>query len=131
MYDTQVAAHALMEMRNLTGDIGPRVADIAEDLNTSAGTVQPLEERIQDRNTFIRFFAGGDRDAADQINDQVAQNQARIQDLEGLMANTSLQPDVQGAMQEQITALQTEQARLAALAGDERNTTGLFGWLWR
>ena len=116
MYDAQVAAHALMEMRNLTGDIGPGVADIAEDLNTSAGTVQPLEERIQDRNAVIRFFAGGDRDAADQINNQVAQNQQRIQDLEGLMGNASLQPDVQQAMQDQITALQTEQARLSDLA---------------
>ena len=120
MYDSQVAAHALMEMRNLTGDIGPRVADIAEDLNTSAGTVQPLEERIQDRNAVIRFFAGGDRDAADQINDQVAQNQQRIQDLEGLMANASLQPDVQQAMQDQITTLQTEQARLSDLARPNR-----------
>jgi len=131
MYDSQAAAHALMEMQGLLGDIGPRVTDIAGDLNASAGVVQPLEERIQDRNAFVRFFVGGDRDAADQINDQVAQNQLRIENLTELMQGGNLQPDVQQAMQEQITALQQQQANLSGLAGSERNSTGLFGWLLR
>ena len=123
-----ISSHIIRE-QNLMGDNGPRVAGIAEDLNVSAGTIEPLEQRIQDRNAIVRFFAGGDRSAADQITDQVAMNNGRIQNLEQIMQNTTLQPDVQQAMQEQITALQQEQTRLSNLAGTEHNATGLFWWL--
>ena len=72
---------------------------------------------------------GGDKAAANQIDDQVALNQQRIRTLEQLMQNSTLQPDVQQAMQEQITVLQQEQDRLANLTAAERNTTGLFWWI--
>jgi len=130
MYASQTAAHSLMEMRDIAGDVGPRVADIAEDLNTSAATVQPLEQRIDERNAAVRFFFGGDRDAADRIQGEVTLNQARIDNLTQLMQDPSLQPDVQQAMQEQVNDLQQEQARLSDLAGSEHNATGLFGWIW-
>ena len=129
VYAVQIAAHSLMAMQNLTGDIGPRVAGIAEDINASESNITPLEQRIENGNSLFRFMFGGDKAAANQIDDQVALNQQRIRTLEQLMQNSTLQPDVQQAMQEQITVLQQEQDRLANLTAAERNTTGLFWWI--
>jgi hypothetical protein len=128
-YDVQIAAHSLMAMENLTGEIGPQVAGIAEEINASESNITPLEQRIENGNSLFRFMFGGDRAAANQIDDQVALNLRRIQTLEQLMQNSTLQPDVEQAMQEQITVLQQEQDRLANLTATERNTTGLFWWI--
>jgi len=128
-YDVQIAAHSLMAMENLTGEIGPRVVGIAEEINASESNITPLEQRIENGNSLFRFMFGGDKAAANQIDDQVALNQQRIQTLEQLMQNSTLQPDVEQAMQEQITVLQQEQDRLANLTATERNTTGLFWWI--
>src|SRR5208337_4959364 len=128
-YDVQIAAHSLMAMENLTGEIGPRVVGIAEEINASESNITPLEQRIENGNSLFRFMFGGDKAAANQIDDQVALNQQRIQTLEQLMQNSTLQPDVEQAMQEQITVLQQEEDRLANLTATERNTTGLFWWI--
>ena len=128
-YDVRIAAHSLMAMENLTGEIGPRVAEIADDINASESNITPLEQRIENGNSLFRFMFGGDKAAANQIDDQVALNQQRIQTLEQLVQNSTLQPDVQQAIQEQITVLQQEQDRLANLTAAERNTTGLFWWI--
>jgi len=128
-YDVQIAAHSLMAMENLTGEIGPRVVGIAEEINASESNITPLEQRIENGNSLFRFMFGGDKAAANQIDDQVALNQQRIQTLEQLMQNSTLQPDVEQAMQEQIMMLQQEQDRLANLTATERNTTGLFWWI--
>ncbi|MGD0079768.1 MAG: hypothetical protein ABSB80_03860 [Methanoregula sp.] len=128
-YDVQIAAHSLMAMENLTGEIGPRVVGIADEINASESNITPLEQRIENGNSLFRFMFGGDKAAANQIDDQVALNQQRIQTLEQLMQNSTLQPDVEQAMQEQITVLQQEQDRLANLTATERNTTGLFWWI--
>jgi predicted RND superfamily exporter protein len=128
-YDVQVAAHALMSMQDIAGDIGPRVAAIADDINTSESNITPFEQRIDDRTGFFRFLFGGDKVAANQINDQVAQNQQRIQTLEQLAQNSTLQPDVQQAMQDQITVLEQEQSRLSNLTAAETNSSGLLWWI--
>lgn len=128
-YNVQIASHALMAMQNLTGDIGPQVAEIANDINSTESNITPLEQQIENRNGFFRFLFGGDRSAANQINDQVALNQQRIQTLEQLAQNSTLQPDVQQAMQDQISILEQEQARLANLTATETNSTGLLWWI--
>jgi hypothetical protein len=130
-YDVGIATHALMSMQNLTGDIGPQVADLAYDINASENNITPLEQRIEDRSEIFRLLLGGDQTAANQINEQVSLNQQRIQAIQQLMQNTTppLQPDVQQAMQDQINALQQEQARLANLTAAEQNSRGLFWWI--
>jgi hypothetical protein len=128
-YNVGIATNALMSMQNLTGDIGPQVADLAYDINASENNITPLEQRIEDRSAIFRFLLGGDQTAANQINDQVALNQQRIQTIQQLMQNATLQPDVQQVMQNQITTLQQEQDRLANLTTAEQNTRGLFWWI--
>jgi hypothetical protein len=128
-YDVGIATHALMSMQNLTGVIGPQVADLAYEINASENNITPLEQRIEDRSEIFRLLLGGDQTASNQINEQVALNQQRIQTIQQLMQNSTLQPDVQQAMQDQITTLQQEQARLANLTAAEQNDRGLFWWI--
>ena len=128
-YDVGIATRALMSMQDLIGPDGAQVADISYDINASESNMTALEQRIDDRSAFMRLFIGGDRAAADQINATVVQNDQRIQEMEQLMQNATLQPDVRQEMQDQITVLQQEQDRLANLAAAERNATGIFWWI--
>lgn len=124
-----IATRALKEMRDLAGDNGTRIAEIADDINTTSSTIELLEKRINDRSAFVHFFFGGDRAAADQINTTVTQNDHRIQEMQQLIQNSSLQPDVRQEMQVQIAALQEEQDRLANLSATEYNSNGIFVWI--
>jgi len=128
-HDVGIATTALMSLQDLIGSDGQHVADLAYEINASENNITPLEQRIENRNAVFRFLLGGDQVAANQINDQVALNQQRIQNIQQLMQNSTLKPDVQQAMQDQITVLQQEQSRLANLTAVEQNTRGLFWWI--
>jgi len=129
--EVRLAVHSLLEMENLSGGIGHEVSAIARDFNNSASSSQVLEDRIQTRNPIIRLFFGGDRDAAGELTNLTARNQARIQQLQQLIYSTSLDADVRAAMEEQVQILQNEQVRLEQLAAREQQDRGLFGWLGR
>jgi len=128
-HDVGIATTALMSMQDLIGPDGQHVADLAYEINASENNITSLEQRIENRNAVFRFLLGGDQVAVNQINDQVALNQQRIQNIQQLMQNSTLQPDVHQAMQDQITVLQQEQSRLANLTAVEQNTRGLFWWI--
>ncbi|MGA2913228.1 MAG: hypothetical protein ABSE07_06900 [Methanoregula sp.] len=127
--EVRIAVHSLLEMENLSGGIGPEVSAIARDFNNSARSSQMLEDRIQARNSILRLFLGGNQSAAGELLNLTAQNQARIQQMQQLMNSTSLDPDVKTTMEDQITVLQNELARLEQLAAHEKQDHGLFGWL--
>ncbi len=128
--EVRLAVHTLLAMENLTGGIGPQVSAIAREFNNSAQANLAYEERIQNRDTFSRLLFGGDRAAAAQINQTLAQNQARIEQLTQLMQGADLDPDTQQLMQEQLQVLQMEQDRLRLLVQQETANRGLFGWLF-
>ena len=129
VYAVQIAAHSLMAMQNLTGDIGPRVAGIAEDINASESNITPLEQRIENGNSLFRFMFGGDKAAANQIDDQVALNQQRIRTLEQSDAelhSATRCPAGNAGTDHRAAAGAGPAGNLTAA---ERNTTGLFWWI--
>jgi hypothetical protein len=129
--EVRIAVHSLLAMEDLSGGIGRNVSAIARDFNNSASTARVLEDRIQNRNTIIRLFFGGDRDAAGELANLTAQNQIRIMELQRLMNSASLDADVRAAMEEQVRVLEKEQLRLEQLAMLEEQDRGLFGWIGR
>ena len=127
----RLAVQSLFAMEELVGSIGPQVSQIAEELNTSVQATIQAEERIQARNTIVRFFAGGDEAAAQELEHQVIQNQERIRELQQLQEECDCDEEVRTILQEQIQNVEQEQTRLQQVAQDELNDKGLFGWLWK
>jgi len=127
----RLAVQSLLAAEELIGGVGTQVSQIAEEINTSVQVTIQAEERIQARNTIVRFFAGGDEGAAQEIEQQVIQNQERIQQLQQLQEECDCDEQVRAILQEQIQNMDHEQTRLQQLALNELNDKGLFGWLWK
>jgi len=127
----RLAVHSLLAMENLTGGIGQNISEIAREFNNSAQIQMQAEEKIRNRNRLIKIFIGGDQEAANQIQNQVEQNQQRIEKLQQLMEQCDCDPEVKQIMQEQIQNMRQEQQRLQELAQKEKQNKGLFGWIWK
>jgi len=117
--------------RRYVGGIGPQVSEIAREFNNSVQATIRAKERIQSRNRIIRFFAGGDEEAAQEIEEQVIQNRERIRQLQQLALQCECEEEVRALLQEQIQNMEQEQTRLQQLAQNEKKVKGLFGWLWK
>ncbi len=124
----RLAVHALLDAENLTG-IGRNVSAIAREFNNSVNITIRAEERIQERNWFMRSLFGGDREAAMEIANQTEQNTLRIQHLNQIMTECNCTDDVKALMQEQIQSMEQEQERLRSIAANETANRGIFGWL--
>jgi hypothetical protein len=127
----RLAVHALLAMENFTGDIGPQVSEIARNFNNSVQATLNSEEKIQQRSAFARFFMGGDNEAAENIEQEVNQNQQRIQELKQLREQCNCTEEVKSMFQEQIQNMEQEQSRLQELAQQEKQRKGIFGWMFR
>lgn len=127
----RLAVHSLLAMEDLVGGIGPQVSEIAREFNNSVQATIRAEERIQSRNRIMRFFAGGDGEAAQGIEEQVVQNRERIRQLQQLTLQCECEEEVRALLQEQIQNMEQEQTRLQQLAQNEKKVKGLFGRLWK
>ncbi len=125
------AVHALLAMENLTGGIGKNISAIAKEFNNSIQSTIRAEQRIETRNALTKFFAGGDHDAAQILENEMIQNQERIQELKRLKDSCDCNEETKNMMQEQITKMEQEQTRLKALADKEKKSKGLLGWMWK
>ena len=124
----RLAVHTLLASKDLLGNIGGQVSQIAEKIDDSVATTTNIEAKIQSRSFLARLFFGGDATDADTISQQVAQNEQHIADLTKLLQGANLSADVQTTLLAQITALQDAQTRLQAVAQKEENQWGLFNW---
>ncbi|MBU0530185.1 MAG: hypothetical protein KKC05_00790, partial [Nanoarchaeota archaeon] len=127
----KLAVHAMLAMENLTGGIGQNISKIAKEFNNSVNKTIKSEEKIQNRDMFTKFFFGGDEVAAGEIENEVIQNQERIQELKKLRETCTCDEEVKNILQEQIQSLEQEQTRLNQLSNGEKSNKGLFGWLWK
>lgn len=129
--EVRLAVHALLEMENLTGGIGPQIREVARNFNNSVKATLNAEERIEERGRIKRFFAGGNFDAADILDEQIAESRPRIQQLKKLRNECQCTDDVKALMTEQIQKMEQEQNRLQGLSQAERSRKGIFGWIWK
>lgn len=127
----RLAVHTLLAAENLTGGIGRNISQIAREFNNSVQATIRAEERIETRNMLLRFFLGGDEGAAQEMEQEVNQNRVRIQQLKQLMEECDCDDEVKAMLQEQIQNMEQEQNRLQELAQNEKQSKGIFGWLWK
>ncbi len=129
--EVRLAVHALLEMKDEIGGIGPQVSEIAKQFNNSVQATIKAEEKIQTRSSFSRFFAGGDKKAAEELEAEVNANKAKVEELKQLKEQCECDEETKALMQEQIQAMEREQERLGELAQKEKKSKGFFGWLWK
>jgi len=127
----RLAVHSLLAMENLTGGIGRNVSRIAREFNNSVQATIRAEQRIETRNMLVKFLFGGDEVAAGEMEQEIIQNQQRIQHLRQLMNQCDCEEQVRAMLQEQIQNMEQEHTRLQQLAQNEKGNKGLFGWLWK
>jgi type II secretory pathway pseudopilin PulG len=125
--EVRIAVTTLLDVEDLSGGIGRNVSAIARDFNNSASSVRKIEDRIQSRSSFVRLFFGGDQEAARELANQTAQNNARIVELRQLINNASLNSEVRATIEDQVRIIQLEQERLQQLSTREQEDRGLFG----
>jgi len=124
------AIHSLIATEDLTGKIGPQISAIAQEFNNSVQATIKAEEKIQQRNRFIKFFTGGDREGAEKILQEVEQNQGRIQKLKQLKKNCiDCDEEITTMLQEQVQNMEQEQKRLQQVATTEKKIKGVWGWV--
>jgi len=124
----RLAVHSLLASKDLLGGIGAQISVIAREMNDSVASTTNAEAQAQSRGFLAHLFFGGDRVAADVIAKEVAANEVRIADLKKLLGEANVPADIQATLSAQITALETAQVRLAALAQREEKLWGLFSW---
>jgi hypothetical protein len=122
---------SLLALRNMTEDsgIGQQVAEVAREFDNSINKTQAAEERINSRGWVERLLTGGDDKAADEIETEVTDNRARIAQLKELRKGTS--EEIGQFIDEQLKELDVEQNRLQGLAQREKESKGIFGWLYK
>jgi hypothetical protein len=122
------AVHSLLALENRTGGIGPQISAIAREFNNSADAGRQYEDRIQNRETLSRILFGGDRQAAKELANLTAQNQARITGIENLINSSTLDADNRSRMDEQVQVLKQQVAQEQQLITQAQQDRGLFGW---
>jgi len=127
--EVRLAVHSLLAMEDLVGGIGPQVSQIAKDFDNSVQATIQAEERIQNRNMIVRFFAGGNQEAAGEIEREVNQNKLRVQQLKQLREQCDCDEEIKNMFQEQIQNMEQEQNRLQQLAEKEKQAKGIWGWI--
>jgi len=127
--EVRLAVHSLLTMENLVGGIGPQVSQIAKDFDNSVQATIQAEERIQNRNMIVRFFAGGDQETAGEIEREVNRNKLRVQQLKQLREQCDCDEEIKNMFQGQIQNMEQEQNRLQQLAEKEKQAKGIWGWI--
>jgi len=127
----RLAVHALLDIKDELGGIGQRVSEIARDFNLGQQKQLRAEERIVKRSGFVRFFTGGDFNAADELMQRTEEHKLKIQELRTAIATEELDEDTLALLEEQIQNMEQEQNRLHALAQKEKKSKGLLGWIWK
>jgi len=126
--EVRVAVHSLLAMEDLVGDIGKQVSEVANQFNNSVQQSIKAEETIRNRNRIVRFFAGGDQETAEELQNLVDQNRIRIQQLKELKGQCDCEDEVRTLMQEQVQSMEQGQNKLQELIQNEKNARGIWGW---
>jgi len=127
--EVRLAVHSLLAMEDLVGGIGPQVSQIAQEFNNSVQATIVVEEKIQNRNMIVRFFAGGDQEAAGELEGEINQNRLKVQQLNQLREQCDCDEEIKNIFQEQIQNIEQEQNRLQQLVEKEKQTKGIWGWI--
>lgn len=120
----------LLIIADREGGIGEQVRIIAQQQNQSASTTIQAITKVQNRGGFKTFFIGSDYKNLGVLRGEMVQTRNRIQQLNNILENVQNEGD-KTELQNQITTLEQEQAKIETFIKSKDGKFSLFGWLVR
>ncbi len=108
--------------------IGSRVRIIAQEQNSAMERIVSLFEKMDKRNSVLKFLIGSDYKQIKEAKRELEQNRLRIQQLNQI-ANQLQNEEDKAMLQEQIQLLEEENTSLEEMLNQEGRRFSLFGWL--
>ncbi|EKD52642.1 MAG: hypothetical protein ACD_61C00282G0004 [uncultured bacterium] len=120
----------LLMARTTKGGIGEEVRQVARDQKQAQSRIETELRKIIGRGSILKALLGPDYKALKNMQEQIVQNELRIQQLEEMKATLTLKTDI--AMVDEAIDLMTEQnVLLQEKVASEEKTASMFGWLFR
>lgn len=127
----QVAVQTMESTASMFGKSEENISKISNEIKNSFEVTTRAEERIRSKSGFVKFFTGGDNEAAGLITQEIVRNENRIRELNRLIEESDFDPQTKAILQEQVQNIEQEQIRLKTLAEEEMQNKGILGWLWK
>ncbi|MDD1718952.1 MAG: hypothetical protein LUQ25_02730 [Methanoregulaceae archaeon] len=102
---------------------------ISEGISRIADDSFVQQDRIRNRNPVVRFFAGGDAQAAGALEQDAAGYRALTGRIEEIGTVSNFNQEVKPALDKPVATLRLEQERLTTIARKEREDRGILGWI--
>jgi hypothetical protein len=112
------------------GGLGEQIREIARTQSQSQEQLQAELGKLDGRQGWLKSLIGPDFSAVKNIKMELEQNRVRIQQLEQLQSQLTIQGDVT-TIREMIQALVVENEELQNKLTQEEGTKSMLGWLFR
>ncbi len=130
MSDVATQVETLLTNKTMKGGIGDQVREIATAQKQAQEQVKEQLGQVESRKGLLKSLIGPDYKALKNVENQVAENQLRIEQLTKLKTQLTNQSDI--AMIEVATQALTEQnTQLQETVVSESQSKSMFGWLFR
>lgn len=127
--DVEDASDDLVELAEADED-HLSLKNLAETHKEEAMKVSGLVARLDDRNRVVRGLLGNDSDILNELENEVAINEARILAMQTAVAEIE-DESLSDLMKEKIGDLKSENAKLANFISAQSLETGVFGWFFK
>jgi hypothetical protein len=120
--------HELLSSETETTGIGDQVRQVARLQNQAQEKIQTEVSKMASRSGLLKGLFGPDWKAIGNLNEELAQNQLRIQKLQELKTEVVNQAE-ETQIQETVEALVEQNTALESQINQEEGSFSLFGWL--
>jgi hypothetical protein len=127
----QVATEVFQAAEPLMGQNGPRMSEVATEVNQAFRGMEQREQALENRSRVRLFFFGQDEGVVGAMQQEMEQNRLRIEEMRQLMESCDgCDPEAQEPLMTQLQNMEREQERLETVAADAEGRQGLFGFLF-
>jgi len=130
MSDVATQVEALLSNKTMKGGIGEQVREIATAQKQAQEQVKDQLGQVENRKGLLKSLIGPDYKALKNMENQVAENQLRIEQLTELKTQLTNQSDID-MVEAAIQALTEQNTQLQETVTDESQSKSMFGWLFR
>jgi hypothetical protein len=130
MSNVATQVEALLANRTMKGGIGEQVREIATAQKQAQEQVEDQLGQVENRKGLLKSLIGPDYKALKNMENQVAENQLRIEQLTELKTQLTNQSDIT-MVDSAIQALIEQNTELQETVTDESQSKSMFGWLFK
>lgn len=130
MSDVATQVEALLTNKTIKGGIGNQVREIATQQKQAQEQVKDQLGQVENRKGLLKSLIGPDYKALKNVENQVEENQLRIEQLTELKTQLVNQSDIT-MIEATIQALTEQNTQLQETVTDESQSKSMLGWLFR